>query len=108
MHLLRFVMMEPLLDRDEILAFLRSFEVAMAAFVDRLERHIASSQRLGRHALLALDHGIAVHRASLDWARHTIAHLDARASSSATPNAGSVSTADSSARRHVTDGDPTS
>ncbi len=85
MHLLRFVMMEPLLDRHEILAFLRSFEVAMAAFVDRLERHTASSQLLGRHAVLALDHGIAVHRASLDWARRTIAHLDALASPPTNP-----------------------
>jgi len=85
MHLLRFVMMEPLLDRHEILAFLRSFEVAMAAFVERLE-HTAESQVLGRHAVLALDHGIAVHRASLDWARRTIAHLDALASPPTNPD----------------------
>jgi DNA-binding PadR family transcriptional regulator len=77
MHLLRFVMMEPLLDRDEVLAFLRSFEVAMAAFVNRLEGATPGTQLLGRHPVLALDHGIAVHRASLDWARRTIAHLDA-------------------------------
>jgi DNA-binding PadR family transcriptional regulator len=80
MHLLRFVMMEPLVDRHETLAFLRSFEQAMAAFVDRLERSAAGSERLGRHAVLALDHGVAVHRASLEWARRTIAHLDAVAS----------------------------
>lgn len=99
MHLLRFVMMEPLLDRHEILAFLRSFEVAMAAFVDRLERHSASSQLLGHHAVLALDHGIAVHRASLDWARRTIADLDALVSPPTNPDASSAATGDSGARR---------
>lgn len=30
-----------------------------------------------RHPRLALDHGLAVHRASLQWAKHTIAALSA-------------------------------
>jgi hypothetical protein len=41
-----------------------------------MERYVASgAQSARRHAQLALEHGIAVHRASIDWTRSAIAVL---------------------------------
>jgi DNA-binding PadR family transcriptional regulator len=70
LHLLRFVMMEALLSSDEVLGWLQDLIDALSAFVADVERHrelVAEPL----HAALALDHGIAVHRASLAWARAT-------------------------------------
>jgi DNA-binding PadR family transcriptional regulator len=75
LHLMRFVMMEHLLPTDEVIAFLRSLADGLAAFIGQLERYIASTGLSDRHPRLALDHGIAVHRASLRWAENTIAAL---------------------------------
>jgi len=75
LHLMRFVMMEPLLTRHEVLAFLYGLRDALAALVAELERYTRSANLEGRHPALALDHGIQVHRASLDWAEHAITSL---------------------------------
>jgi DNA-binding PadR family transcriptional regulator len=75
LHLMRFVMMEHLVPREEALAYLRDLEGALASLTAGLERYAAGPQHLGLHPALALDHGLAVHRASLDWARHAIAAL---------------------------------
>jgi hypothetical protein len=74
---MRFVMMEHLLPPDEVLAFLRNLAGALAAFTAELERQTAGTDLSHRHPRLALDHGLAVHRASLRWAEHTIAALSA-------------------------------
>ena len=77
LHLMRFVMMEHLLPRQEVLGFLRSLADALAAFTGQLERYMAAADLGARHPRLALDHGLAVHRASLRWAEETIAALSA-------------------------------
>ena len=71
LHLLRFVMMESLLSKDEILGWLRDLIAALSSFVSDVERHRTAMLAGPSHAVLALDHGIAVHRASLVWARGT-------------------------------------
>jgi PadR family transcriptional regulator, regulatory protein PadR len=77
LHLLRFVMMEHLFPPHEVLTFLHDLADALAAFTAELEQHAATADMAGRHPRLALDHGLAVHRASLRWAMHTIAALSA-------------------------------
>lgn len=71
LHLIRFVMMEALLSRDEVLAWLRELIDALSIFVADLERYRAEVLAGPAHARLALDHGAAVHRASLAWAQGT-------------------------------------
>lgn len=83
LHLVRFVMMEHLLPREEVLTFLHSLHNALTTFIAGLERYTAATGFQDRHPSLALDHGIAVHRASLDWAVRTIAALSAAPSFSA-------------------------
>lgn len=75
LHLVRFSMMEPVLSRDEVLTFLRQLRDALAAFTAGLERHAEQPVGAGRHPILALRHGIAVHSASRDWAERAIAAL---------------------------------
>jgi DNA-binding PadR family transcriptional regulator len=81
LHLMRFVMMEHLLPVEEVLAFLQGLADAMAAFTGQLEQYAAASRinapasHSDRHPRLALEHGLAVHRASLRWAQDTIAAL---------------------------------
>lgn len=78
MHLMRFAMMEHQLEPEEVQAFLKSLAGALDGFVAGLERYVASgAQAARRHAQLALRHGIAVHRASLDWTRAALAELSA-------------------------------
>jgi DNA-binding PadR family transcriptional regulator len=77
LHLMRFVMMEHVFPREEVLDFLGSLEDALGAFTAELERHAAATNHEYRHAHLALEHGLAVHRASLEWAGHAIAALRA-------------------------------
>jgi PadR family transcriptional regulator, regulatory protein AphA len=83
LHLMRFVMMEAAFSRDEVLGFLDELRDALAAFTADLERYAAVPQVDGRHPRLALDHGLAVHRASLQWAGHAIATLRADPAASA-------------------------
>ncbi len=75
LHLMRFVMMEHVLTREEVLIFLQDLSAALAAFTAQLERYTAAADLPGRHPHLALDHGLAVHHASLRWAQNTIAEL---------------------------------
>jgi DNA-binding PadR family transcriptional regulator len=77
LHLMRFVMMEHAFSRDEVLGFLDNLSIALAAFTAELERYAAVPQAGDRHPRLALDHGLAVHHASLDWAGRAIAALRA-------------------------------
>ncbi|MGN6792335.1 MAG: PadR family transcriptional regulator, partial [Streptosporangiaceae bacterium] len=69
LHLMRFVMMERMLSPADVLAFLRSLADALAAFVAQLEQYAGGTDLGDRHPQLALDHGLAVHRASLRWAK---------------------------------------
>ena len=77
LHLMRFVMMEHLFPRAQVLEFLQNLAHALAAFTAELERYAAAADLDDRHPRLALDHGLAVHRASLRWAEDTIAALSA-------------------------------
>jgi DNA-binding PadR family transcriptional regulator len=72
LHLMRFVMMERLLPRAEVLAFLASLRDGLAAFLDGLEGYASAASFEDRHSPLALDHGIAMFTASLAWAKRTI------------------------------------
>jgi DNA-binding PadR family transcriptional regulator len=85
LHLMRFVMMEHALPHGEVLAFLHSLAEALAAFTAQLERYTATTDLSDRYPRLALEHGLAVHRASLRWAQHAIAALSATPPRSAHP-----------------------
>ena len=75
LHLMRFVMMEHLLPATEILAFLQSLAIALEDFIAAVDRYCLSASLPGRHPLLALQHGIEVHRASLRWTQEAMAIL---------------------------------
>jgi len=76
LHLMRFAMMENQLELEEVVAFLTSLAGALEGFVSGTERYVASGAQAARPlATLALEHGIAVHRTSLEWARSAIATL---------------------------------
>jgi PadR family transcriptional regulator, regulatory protein AphA len=77
LHLMRFVMMENLFTTAEVLGFLQSLADALAAVVAQLEKYSGVTDPGRRHPALALDHGVAAHRASLQWAERTIAALSA-------------------------------
>ena len=83
LHLMRFVMMEHLFPEEEVVAFLRSLADALAEFTDGLEQYSETADLGTRYARLALGHGLAVHRASLEWAEHTITELSTAANGSA-------------------------
>jgi DNA-binding PadR family transcriptional regulator len=76
LHLMRFAMMEDRLERAEILSFLKGLAEALDGFVSGMEQYVASgAQAARRHPSLALEHGIVVHRASLQWIRSTLVVL---------------------------------
>jgi len=76
LHLMRFVMMEHAASRAEVLGFLGELRDALAAFTAGLERYAAAvGEPADRHPGLALDHGLAVHQASLRWTERAIAAL---------------------------------
>jgi hypothetical protein len=53
-----------------VLGFLTGLADALDGFVSGMEQYVASGAQSDRaHAVLAMEHGIAVHRASLEWAR---------------------------------------
>jgi len=91
LHLMRFVMMESVLPRAEVLAFLADLRDALAAFLDGLEGYAASAQPEDRHSPLALDHGIATHSASLAWVKRTINTLSREPAGPPEPVASCVS-----------------
>ena len=79
MHLLRFVMMADVLPADEVLGFLASLRTALAGFVAALEQVSASPDvAVNPAARLAVEHGLAVHRASLAWTGQAISTLARR------------------------------
>jgi PadR family transcriptional regulator AphA len=76
LHLLRFVMMAQVLPADAVITFLTSLQAALAGLVGSLERQAGDIDPAGSpHAALAVEHGLAVHRASLAWAEQAIARL---------------------------------
>lgn len=84
LHLMRFVMMENNLEREEVLAFLKAVADALGDFVALMERYLAANSPADRpwaekpapqHGRLALEHGIATHRVSLQWARSAMEAL---------------------------------
>lgn len=83
LHLMRFAMMEQVFSPEEVVAFLRSLADALTEFIAGLEKYTATADLGSRHARLALDHGLSVHRASLEWAERTIAVLSGPARSRA-------------------------
>jgi DNA-binding PadR family transcriptional regulator len=76
LHLMRFVMMEGQLPRQDILGFLHSLRMALTSFLVELDGYRSTVKLPGRHSSLALDHGAETHRASLGWVERTIAELD--------------------------------
>lgn len=75
-HLMRFSLMEKYLERGEVIAFLEDLGRALDGFVRGMEEFIASRPETMRgHALLALEHGIAIHRASREWVGSAMAAL---------------------------------
>lgn len=73
LHLMRFALMENHLPRESVLAFLADLAQANDAFVTAMEQYLASGAQAHKpHAELAIEHGIAVHRASLEWARSAL------------------------------------
>ena len=77
LHLMRFVFMERILSPPEVHAFLMDLADALEAFLEGMERYVATNPPPGHHPRLALEHGIAVHRASLSWAKSAMATLAA-------------------------------
>jgi DNA-binding PadR family transcriptional regulator len=77
LHLMRFVMMEHLLPPEEVLTFLQNLADTLAALTAQLTEYAAAADFPALHARLALDHGIAIHRASLRWVEQTVAALSA-------------------------------
>jgi len=72
LHVMRFVMMERLLPRADVLAFLADLRDALGAYLDELEGYAAALAVRNQHTPLALDHGIATYTASLAWTKRTI------------------------------------
>ena len=81
MHLLRFVMMAHVLPEEEVIEFLASLRAALAGFVASLEQSAGAADAGGNpYAELAVEHGLAVHRASLAWAERVMTRLAADSS----------------------------
>lgn len=76
LHLMRFALMDNHLPRAAVLTFLADLADALDGLVSGVERYLASGVESSRPlAELALQHGIAVHRTSLSWARSALAAL---------------------------------
>ena len=76
LHLLRFVMMPQVLPADAVVGFLTGLRAALAGFVASLEQQAAAIDAAGNpYAALAVEHGLAVHRASMAWAEQAITRL---------------------------------
>jgi DNA-binding PadR family transcriptional regulator len=92
LHLMRFVMMEQAFSRAEVVTFLRSLADALTAFITGLEQYSTAADLGAGHPRLALEHGLSVHRASLEWAERTIAVLSAPANGSARSSSAQLTT----------------
>jgi DNA-binding PadR family transcriptional regulator len=78
LHLLRFVIMAQTRPAEAVLEFLGRLRSALAGFVAVLERQVDAADAAGNpYPALAVEHGLAVHRASLAWADRAIARLAA-------------------------------
>jgi PadR family transcriptional regulator AphA len=76
LHLLRFVMMAQVLPMETVIGFLTSLRAALAGLVGALERQAGAIDAAANpYPALAVEHGLAVHRASLAWAEGAIARL---------------------------------
>lgn len=76
LHLLRFVMMADVLPEDEVIEFLAGLRDALAGFVASLEGSVGGMGTAGNpYAELAVEHGLAVYRASLAWTDQAITRL---------------------------------
>ena len=76
LHLLRFVMMPQVLPAETVIGFLTSLRAALEGLVGGLERQAAAIDAAANpYPALAVEHGLAVHRASLAWADQAIARL---------------------------------
>lgn len=98
-HLMRFAMMEPELAEHEVVEFLADLASALEDFVKHVEDYLSATPLPGRHPALALEHGIAVHRASLDWTRAAIRTL-------ADPSSFDSDAGRDRRRRHSSSGSP--
>jgi PadR family transcriptional regulator, regulatory protein AphA len=79
MHLLRFVMMADVLPPDEVLLFLADLRAALTRFVATLEQASAGPDLAANIAArLAVEHGLAVYRASLAWTEQAAVALAGR------------------------------
>jgi DNA-binding PadR family transcriptional regulator len=77
LHIMRFVMMEGEMPREEVLAFLTDLRDALAALLNGLEGYAAAAATAPvyegrRHPVLAIDHGVSARTASLAWVKRTI------------------------------------
>jgi PadR family transcriptional regulator, regulatory protein AphA len=78
LHLLRFVMMAQVLPEETVIRFLTSLRAALAGLVGSLEQQADAIDAVENpYARLAVEHGLAVHRASLTWAEQAIIRLAA-------------------------------
>lgn len=78
LHLMRFAMMDDRADRAMARTFLADLASALEAFVTGMESYLASGgNTAGLFGALAVEHGIAVHRASLNWAKSALSTLAA-------------------------------
>ena len=69
-------MMASVLPEEAVRGFLVSLRAALAGFVAALERQVDAMDPAGNpYARLAVEHGLAVHRASLTWAEQAITRL---------------------------------
>jgi len=68
--IMRFALMDGEVERKHVLGFLDDITAGLEEFIAGMERYLATEVEPGRrHGTLALEHGIAVHRASLEWAK---------------------------------------
>lgn len=78
LHLMRFAMMQDTVDRASVLRFLGDLAEGLESFIGDIKSYLAQVPPDRVHGALALEHGIAVHQASLDWARAARESLAAR------------------------------
>jgi DNA-binding MarR family transcriptional regulator len=80
LHLLRFAMMAHVRSDDAVLDFLAGLRSALAGFIASLEQSVHAADVAGNpYTALAVEHGLAVHRASLAWTDQAIQRLAAGA-----------------------------
>jgi hypothetical protein len=76
LHLMRFALMEEQPGHAAVRTFLKDPADPLDSFVSGMEQYLASGAQSSQwHAEPALEHGIAVHRASLEWIRSVVAAL---------------------------------